>query len=232
MIALGVLAVGLAAGYMLWLRDSSLVAVEDVKVVGVSSAERAEVGAALVEAGREMTTLHVREDRLRAAAGRFPTVSSVKADPEFPNGLTIEVTEREAVAVLAVDGRDLPVAGDGTLLPGIATAGLDLPTVDARAERSQRRLSGVAFEQARVLGAAPEPLRPLIEEATEDEAGIGVRLIDGIEVVFANASRADEKWAVASRILADDRLDGLAYIDVRAPDRPAVGGASSGAEAG
>jgi cell division protein FtsQ len=225
-IAVGALGSALAAGYMLWLRDSSLVAVREVSIVGIGSAERDEVSAALAEAARGMTTLHVREDELREVAARYPTVRTVSADASFPNGLTIEVTEREPVALVDRDGKDLPVAGDGTVLPGAATAELDLPALEAQAEPSATRLVDDALEQARVLGAAPGPMRPLIEKTTEDAEGVGVVLTDGITLLFGDAGQADAKWAAAARVLADDELGGLSYIDLRAPDRPAVGGAA------
>jgi cell division protein FtsQ len=123
-------------------------------------------------------------------------------------------------------GRDLPVAGDGTLLPGLSTAGLDLPALEALEEPSSTRLSGGALEQARVLGAAPEPLRPLIERGIEDPEGVGVELADGISLWFGDGTRAEAKWAAAARILADGQLGGLSYIDLSAPERPAVGGAA------
>src|SRR5918994_3586176 len=60
-IAVGAVGSALAAGYVLWLRDSSLVAVRQVSVVGIGSAGRDDVVAALTQAARGMTTLHVRE---------------------------------------------------------------------------------------------------------------------------------------------------------------------------
>jgi cell division protein FtsQ len=221
----GILAI-LAAAYMLWFRDSSVVAVRDVEVVGVGSSDREEIQAALERAARAMTTLHVREDELMAAVASYPTVRSVSADASLPSGLTIEVSEREPVALVAVEGSDLPVAGDGTILEGLSTAGLDLPALDAEADSAAKRVEGDALEQARVLGAAPGPLRPLIDRSTEDADGIVVELTDGIALRFGDATDADAKWAAASRVLADSKLAGLTYIDVRAPDRPAVGGAT------
>lgn len=228
-----VCAIGLAAGvlvaaYMLWLRDSSLFAVRDVQVVGMSAADREEVGEALDSAARHMTTLHVNEDRLRAAVRAYPTVRSVTADPRFPTGLTIEVEERRPVGLVSVDGRDLPVAGDGTVLPGISTAGLDLPFLQTSAESTSDGLSDGALEQARVLGAAPDALRPLIETSSESADGIAVTLTNEISLRFGDASRADEKWTAAARILADGQLAGLSYIDLSVPERPAVGGAAPG----
>src|SRR5919106_218815 len=178
-IAIGALVCALGAGYMLWLRDSSLVAVREVSVVGIDSAERDEVRAALEQAARGMTTLHVREDELR----------------------------------------------------GAATAELDLPKLEAQAEPSATRLVDDALEQARVLGAAPDPMRPLVEQTNEDDQGVGVVLTDGITLLFGDAGQADAKWAAAARVLADGELGGLSYIDLRAPERPAVGGAAPAAGA-
>ena len=226
-VAIGALAGVLAAGYMLWLRDSSLVAVRDVSVVGISSSERDEVRDALAQAARGMTTLHVREDELRAVVRPYPTVRSVSADASFPNGLTIEVTERKPVGVVELEGRDLPVAGDGTLLPGISTSGLELPTLEADADPSATRLTEGALQQALVLGAAPAPMRELIESSSEDEAGVRVELADGIALIFGDGSQANAKWAAAARILADSKLASLSYIDLSAPERPAVGGATT-----
>ena len=218
----------LAAAYVLWLRDSSLFAVRDVQVVGVSSADREEVSEALTSAARHMTTLHVSEDRLQAAVRPYPTVRSVRADPRFPTGLTIEVEERKPVGLVGVSGRDLPVAGDGTVLPGISTAGLDLPFLQASAESTSDGLSEGALEQARVLGAAPDALRPLIETSSQSADGIAVTLTNEISLRFGDASRAEEKWTAATRILADGQLAGLDYIDLSVPERPAVGGAAPG----
>jgi cell division protein FtsQ len=226
LVALALVAVALAAGYMLWLRDASLFAVDDVRVEGISSAESDEVSAALTRAARGMTVLHVREDELRAVASRYPTVETVSADPSFPDGLTIEVIERTPVAVVDRTGRDLPVAGDGTLLPGVSTENLDLPTLGAEAEPSATRLVDGALDQARVLGAAPEPMRALLNQSTVEDEGIVVELANGITLVFGDASQAGAKWAAASRVLADAKLRSLSYVDLRAPDRPAVGGAT------
>ncbi|HSJ18817.1 MAG TPA: FtsQ-type POTRA domain-containing protein [Solirubrobacterales bacterium] len=231
-LALSVVAGIAAVGYMLWLRDSSIVAVRDVSVTGVSSGDGREVRAALTDAARGMTTLHVRDDELRAAAAAFPTVESVSVDARFPNGLAIEVREREPVGVLEADGRDIPVAGDGTLLPGISTSGLDLPAIEAsRVDPSADRVGEKALDEVRMLGAVPDPLRPLVERASVDERGGVVELSNGIVLVFGDASELEAKWASAARILADRELGGLSYIDLRAPDRPAVGGASAPAGA-
>jgi cell division protein FtsQ len=226
LIAAGIVGGLLVAGYVLWLRDASVFAIDDVRVEGISSAEGDEVTAALTRAARGMTVLHVREDELRAVASRYPTVETVSTARSFPDGLTIHVTERTPVAVVEGGGRDLPVAGDGTLLPGVSTEDLDLPTIAADPEPSATRLADQALDQARVLGGAPGPMLALVAESAVGEEGIVLELANGITLVFGDAAQTRAKWTAASRVLADAKLGALSYVDVRAPDRPAVGGAT------
>src|SRR4051812_32241183 len=63
-----------AAGGWMWLRDSSLVAVNDIQVSGLTQSDGEQVRGALEQAGRSMTTLHVRTQILRDAVARFPSV--------------------------------------------------------------------------------------------------------------------------------------------------------------
>lgn len=222
------LGAALAAGYFLYLRDSSLVAVTDVKVAGVRSGETERIMAALTQAGEEMTTLHVETDRLEAAVAEFPTVESVRADASFPHGLRIEVTERPPAIVAQAGGREMPIAADGTLLAGVATSEeLDLPVLQLQQLPESRKLEGEPLEQALAAGAAPEELRPLIEdvEYTKDY-GVVVTVEGGIPIRFGPGARAEAKWAAAAAVLADPKLDSLSYVDVRVPERPAAGGAS------
>ncbi len=115
-----VLAASLGAGYFLWLRDSSLVAVTDVEVVGVSSGDPAQIRAEL-DQGRASDRRPCTPTRPRSsrAAAAYPTIESVSVDPNFPHGMRIEVIERPPAMLAEADGRQVPVAGDGTLLTGL-----------------------------------------------------------------------------------------------------------------
>ena len=222
--ALAVLVLALVAGYYLWLRDSSLVAVEQVKVEGLTSLTDPEAAAALERAAGGMTTLHVQLDELGRAAAPYPTIKSLSASPSLPNGLTITVVERPPVAIAGDSG--IPVAADGTLLPDVDIGKEALPAIDVNVAEGGGTLDGPAREQAIVLGAAPAPLRPVIERSTEADSGIDVELQNGIVLHFGDSGRAAAKWEAAARILADPGLTSLTYIDLRVPDRPAVGGAA------
>lgn len=225
MILLAVVAGALAIAYFAWFRHSSFVAVQDVKVEGVSSADRDRVTAALTEAAKGMTTLDVDAGRLASAVSGVPTVASVTADASFPHGLTVHVTERRPALVAGDGQRKAAVAADGSILSGVDVGGLNLPALRVDDLPDSGRLDGSALEEARTVAEAPSPLRPLIEGATTTrDYGIVVSVQGGIDLRFGAASKARAKWAAAAAVLADPKVTALEYVDVRVPSRPAIGG--------
>ena len=178
------------AGYLFWLRDSPLVAINDVEVEGITGPEADEVTAALTESASEMTTLNLSEEKLEAATEAFPTVVSLTADPKLLHGLVIDVTERKPALTAHVAGQSIPVARDGTLLRGVELGddGDALPVLELSALPRSPRLEGEALEQAVVLGAAPAAIRPLVEEVgVSGEDGVEVTLRGGIPVRLRDA---------------------------------------------
>jgi cell division protein FtsQ len=221
-----VLAALLAALYMFWLRDSSLVAVDNVEVTGLTGRDADRVRVALASTAETMTTLHVDEGRLQDAAAAFPVVARVEATPDFPHGMTIHVTEHRPAALAVAGGRKQPIAGDGSVLTGIAVEG-DLPTIDLAVAMPQRRLGpGAARDAALVAGAAPAVISRRVDSLAREGGARGVvaELEDGTELVFGTPDQLAAKWAAAIRVLADDEADGATYIDVRIPERPVAGG--------
>jgi len=211
----------LAAGFQFWLRDSPLVAVEDVKVTGLTTKDAARVRASLVSAAHTMTTLHVDQAELEDAIAAYPVVRALHVEADFPHRLDIRVIEHRPAAMVA----GLPVAGDGTILRGLPVEGR-LPEIDTDGKLDGDRLSDPAsLHAARVAGGAPAPLRGRLERISiRSEEGIVVELRDGPELYFGNARRVRAKWIAAVRILADPEAAGASYIDVRLPGRPAAGG--------
>ena len=85
-------------------------------------------------------------------------------------------------------------------------------------------LRGPALEQARVLGAVPDELRPYVASSYYGESGVDVELTTGIELHFGDASQAARKWRAAAAVLADPSVTALDYVDLQAPSRPSWGG--------
>jgi cell division protein FtsQ len=211
--------------YHFWLRDSALVAVNDVEVIGLTTKDGPRIRATLESVAEDMTTLHVRVDELEEAARQFPVIGAIHVERDFPHGLRIEIEERRAAALVSVDGVPTPVAGDGTVLRGLRPPeGLPLlrmekPATDGRVTdpRTVRALL--------VAGAAPGGIPQRIDRVSEGpEQGIVVELEDGPEIIFGDADFAVEKWTAATRVLADPDAAGATYIDVRLPERPVAGG--------
>ena len=217
----------LGAGYQLWFRNSSFVAVEKVSVAGISGPEREPVTAALNRAAGEMTTLNVDEEALRAAVAGFATVVAVEADADFPHDLAITVTERPPVLIATAGEQAVPVAGDGTVLSGVDAGSLKLASIGVDELPARGKLTGEALEIALVLGAAPEPLRELVEDVSiGGPEGVQVTLRGDIPLYFGGSAGAEQKWTAAAAVLADPEIDTLTYLDVRVPERPSAGGAA------
>jgi cell division protein FtsQ len=220
--AIAVLAL-LVAG-LLWLRDSSLVAVQRVSVSGLSGPETARVSALLEAAAKDMTTLHVRTDQLRAVVEPYPVVKDLKVQTDFPHGLRISVVENTPVAAVVVDGRRTPVSGDGLLLTGAAQRALPAVPVSVT-PGGDHVLDRSARQAISALAAAPSALRQRVERATTTRAeGLVLVLRNGPELRFGGADRLAAKWAAAAAVLADTDSAGASYLDLRYPERPAAGG--------
>jgi cell division protein FtsQ len=213
----------LLGGGWLWLRDSRLVAVDQVSVTGLSGTEAPRVRAALEGAARDMTTLHVRAGQLQTAVEPFPAISAVEAHADFPHRLRIVVHEHVAVAALAAGTDRVPVAADGTLLRGSSTSGLPVVTVASPPPGDtlgdKRPLLAVAL-----LAAAPPELRAKINRVYAGPRGLTAPLTAGPVLYFGGADRLRAKWAAAARVLADHSSAGATYLDLRLPERPAAGG--------
>jgi cell division septal protein FtsQ len=210
-------------GYQ-WGRDLSLFRVRHVEITGLEPGDSPAIRRALRETAMRMTVLHVDEDALRDAVDSFPVVRSLTASADFPNKLRIAVHEYAPVAVLQTPaGRRVAVAGNGTLLAGLASLRLpvvkveDVPSGPALADRAPLRLVGV-------LAGAPAELRPLLARAYESKEGIRVAIRKGPTLYFGSPTRLAAKWAAATRVLADPESIGATFIDVRLPERPAAGG--------
>jgi hypothetical protein len=87
----------------------------------------------------------------------------------------------------------------------------------------RRVLDGSLLASLTVLGAAPAPLQRVIARAFNGPKGATLLMRDGLLVYFGDAARPHAKWFALARVLADPSSAGASYVDVRLPERPAVG---------
>jgi cell division protein FtsQ len=225
LLALAAICLTFTAVYWFWFRDSGLVAVERVTVTGLTTDEAPRLSAALVAAAHSMTTLHLDRERLERTVEAYPVVKALELSPDFPNTLRIRVVEHHAAALVVTEGDRVPVAGDGTVLSGLPAEGR-LPTIDAERPFDGGRLEDRgALRAVRVAAAAPAALHGRLEELERrEEDGLVVRLREGPELIFGDATRVQAKWTAAARVLGDKAAAGASYVDLRLPGRPAAGG--------
>jgi cell division protein FtsQ len=216
--------VALLGGAWIWLRDSSLVRVRSVTVTGVSSSEGAAVRRALIRAARQQSTLHVRQDDLRAAVAGFSSVADISTQKDFPHGLAIEVTEREPVAIVDLAGERVPVGAGGRLMRGVKPT-RPLPVLDAHRLGPGGRLTDHdALAAVATLAAAPEVLRHRVNKVFVGSKGVTLDVRSGPQLFFGATSRLRAKWMATARVLAEPSAAGAVYLDVRLPERVAAGG--------
>jgi cell division protein FtsQ len=212
--------------YTFWFRDSSFVKITHVRIVGVdmkSDSDRVE--AALTSAAKDMTTLHVSRDSLLTAVASYTAVKDVEIRTHFPHSLTIRVIQAKPVAVLRVGGKRLLLAADGSVLQGVRQ-GRKLASIRASGSAPSHKLTDpLALTELRVAATAPNALTSHIASGGRGSTrGLVVKLVNGPQIIFGDASRLEAKWAAAAGVLADDRSRGASYIDVRLPERPVAGG--------
>jgi cell division protein FtsQ len=230
-VLIAALALPALGGGWLWLRDSSLVAVEEVRVSGARGVQAAGIEAALDGAARRMTTLDVNVGELRAAVVSFPVVRDVRVSTSFPHGLRIGIVEEPPVAALVIGGGRTAVAADGVVLgPALLSGRLPLVRGSAADTLAGGRVrTPSALQALGVLGAAPRPLLGWIANVFPGPEGLTVRMRNGLEIYFGDARRPHAKWLSALRVLTDPSSAGAYYVDVRLPGRPAAGLGTGGA---
>jgi cell division protein FtsQ len=215
--------VALAAGGWVWLRNSSLVAVRQVTITGVSGPDAGAIRSALRAAAHAMTTLNVRTGALRTAVAPFPVVKHVTVTTSFPHGMRIDVSEQVPVAMVSADGTEMAVSADGTLLRDSSVTGA-LPTIAVGVAPGGTHVSGAAMAEVRLVAAAPYRLLAKVSQVSSDSThGLTAQLRNGPKLYFGDAGQLGAKWASAAAVLASASSAGADYIDVSVASRPAAG---------
>ncbi len=227
-----VLAIGLIAGYQFWLRDSSVVTIKDLTVVGMTEKgqEGQQITDAIEAAVGEMTTLHPKPDLLADELSRFPRVADSRIDTSFPDSATVTVTLREDGSRFGTGADELLIATDGTVLGPAGDRAEGLPSIRSGDPPESGRLTGRSLSQAEVLGGVPKELRPYVRSSDFGEEGVEVTMSNGLVLVFGDSNQTEEKWKAAASVIADPEMTDADYVDLTVPRRPAVRGGAEPVE--
>ena len=219
----GLAAAALLGAVFLWFRSSPLVAVSEVRISGVRGPQASTIEATLRATARRQSTLAPSVGALRRALSGFPQVRSLAISTAFPHAMRISVQEQLPVAILqAPDGARSAAAADGALLGG-GLARSALPVLQVPALSSADTHEQPLGSYLTLLGAAPETLLPYVGSLQDGAKGVTATLRDGLTVYLGDGESARAKWLSLARVLLATNLAQLRYVDVREPQRPAVG---------
>jgi cell division septal protein FtsQ len=214
-----------------WLRPFL---VREVRVVG---AEVTDPAVLVAEAGLIGEELHYWSvlDAYVQRVKRDPFVESARFRRRFPNGLTLEITERRPIALLALE-RLTPVDGTGRVLPvNPFHAGWDAPVLKVeRASSRAQVIQGGRVREEVVAGAVswlteigrryPELAREISSMNIDSEGTLTLRLVHAPgEVLLARDTPVD-KMAWVDDVLQDLQQKGVTFtrLDLRFPDQIVV----------
>jgi cell division septal protein FtsQ len=223
--ALAVLVLVVLGCGWLWFRSSSLVAIKQVRVTGLSGPDVSQIRHDLTSQAKLMTTLDVDVSRLQGAVSQYPDVRSLQVATGFPHSVVIHVSEQVPVATIEVGGGLVVVDTDGQLLAHASGAPSPLPLVPLRTAPSGSRVSAAGARAAiATLAAAPYALITHIENATSTAShGVIVQLRIGPQLYFGSVAQLAAKWSAALAVLSESSSAGADYIDVTDPRRAAAG---------
>lgn len=219
-----VLAVVAIAGYQFWLRDSTVVSIRNLEVVGMTEKgkEGEQITAAVEVAVGEMTTLHPKPELLAEELSRFPRVAESRIETSLPDSATVTLTLREDGSRFGDGSGELLIATDGTVLGPAGDRADGLPSIRSGDPPEGDRLAGRSLSQALVLGGVPKELRPYVRFSDFGGEGVEVTLSNGLVLIFGAATQIEEKWKAAASVIADPELTDADYVDLTVPRRPAA----------
>jgi cell division protein FtsQ len=174
--------------------------------------------------------LTLDQQRIVDAVESIPWVRSVRVQRRLPGTIRVVVHERRPAMVLTTPGGKWRIDREGRVL-GRGDASRTLPSIATGTTGHVEPGDEIAAPQVRAavraVGSMPAALRKRIRAVFAASAErITFSLHRGPDVRYGAAERLHDKNAVLTAVLDRLRISGHdpAYIDVRVPESPAVGG--------
>lgn len=208
------LLVAAVAGTVWLVFFSTVLDVEGVEVEGnaMLSDDRLRQAAA-VPTGEPLALADL--DAIRARVESLPAVKSVDVSRQWPHSVLLDVTERQAVAVIEVDGRMRGMDESGVVFRTYSARPPGLPRIKVAADTRGEAMA----EGAAVVRSLPDDVArrvDFVELRTVDQ--ISLELRDGRTVVWGSAEQSEAKARVLGPLLG---IEGKRY-DVSVPGQPTV----------
>jgi cell division protein FtsQ len=207
--------VGLVVGGVWLVFFSSVLAVHQVQVRGtdVLSAAAVETAAAVPQ------DVPLATSDLGAIQGRvedLAPVASAEVSRVWPDTIRIDVTERQAAAVVDWEGSWRGLDEEGVLFRTYPKRPMGLPVLSIRSSTTSEALA----EAAKVVGAVPDPVVKRLDHVQVGSIDdIDLVLGDGTTIRWGSADQSADKAEVLSLLMAKQKAG---IYDVTAPGRPTI----------
>jgi len=218
-----VLLVGLAAGALY----SPLLQLRHVTVLGDRHLTSSEVIAtSKLRVGDRL--IDVDSSAVASRIARLPWVRTVRVTRRWPDGVAIQMTERDAVALVATPSGSRLVIATGGRIAGLAGPFDEaLPVVTLPSDVKVRIgtvLPEAVAASVEMLGAMPDDVAVHAGGASVSSAGdLTLTLRPSGQLLFGDAHEVEQKYRSAETILGGSvALDHLERLDVRIPSAPTV----------
>src|SRR3712207_3699961 len=139
-------------------------------------------------------------DAVAARVETLPPVRSAEVSRDWPDEVSIDVTERQAVAAVEREGTWQGLDQDGVLFRSYPSQPEDLPQVQVKASTSVEALE----EAADVVASLPSELLRRVEVIDVGSIdAISFRLTGGARVTWGSADESDDKARVLAVLLRE-----------------------------
>lgn len=227
-LAVGVIVAAAAALAYVGARQTSVFAIQTVRVEGVPPALAHRVESALQPLDGT-SLLKLRPDDVSRLATALPDVASVSYDRAFPNTLRVHVEPEQPLAVLRRGPESWLVSRHGRVtqkIPKGTFGGFPRVWVPRSVDVALGGTMGAGDGAAEIAALAPVraaglSARVLTVQITAGQVTYALR--GGLELRVGSTDNLPLKLAVAREILGRETL--LGYLDVSVPERP-VGGSN------
>jgi cell division protein FtsQ len=213
-VVVAVVLLGLVAGSLWLVFFSSVLAVAGVRVEGTAVLDPGAVRrAAAVPTGTPLATVDL--DAVTARVEELAAVRSVDVSRAWPDRVRIDVTERQAVAVVELAGGLRGLDEDGVMFRRYPSRPHSLPMIHV----ADRPRAAVLAEAAQVAGSLTDEIASrvdYVEVRTVDT--ISLRLRNGRIVRWGSADDSSNK----SRVLTVLLKQKASLYDVTVPGQPVI----------
>lgn len=213
----------LALAFVVFFLNSPYFKVKSVEIKGIKNADTRRVN--------EVRKILMGKNIIRAPLSRAKNlllndswIRKVEFDRDFPNKITVKVSERKPVAQISKDGFFYLVSEDGMVLEKQVEPGelIEIADIPLKSIKVGSIIRSKEFSEAmEVYNSFDGELKKKVLVISATSVDKLIFYISGTEVIYGNAEYTEEKNKILKEILKKEGKKAIS-IDLRIPDNPVV----------